>query len=75
MYGVKDWLEIANHLVVVAGVPRAHVDQRMTWDHWINRYARNPNFVRFWNQLQDAGDLASYDAKFVRYVDDAIRNA
>ncbi len=39
-----------------------------TWQNWIDGYARNPNFVAFWNHLDETGDASSYGGEFVRHV-------
>jgi len=39
-----------------------------TWQNWIDGYARNPNFVAFWNHLDETGDASSYGREFVQHV-------
>lgn len=52
-----------------------HKDQWGTWDHWVARYAKNPNFAAFWGHLDKADDSASYGADFVSYVRGKIQSA
>lgn len=52
-----------------------HIQEWKTWEHWIDRYAQNPNFVAFWGRLDETGDSASYSHDFVSYIKDKIQNA
>lgn len=45
-----------------------------TWKHWLERYSQNPNFVAFWQHLDDCGDKASYGADFLALIDDKLRH-
>ena len=44
------------------------VEQWKTWEHWLDRYLQNPNFVRFWQHLAAAKDEASYGEQFMDLV-------
>jgi hypothetical protein len=48
--------------------PTWEAQEWKTWQHWIERYAANPNFVAFWNQARDGRDSMSYGPEFVAHV-------
>lgn len=36
-----------------------------TWNKWVDEYLKNPNFVRFWDQVSSQ---SCYDERFQRYL-------
>ncbi len=68
-------LERAHYFLLKSPVAGSewHVEQWKSWNHWVERYTRNPNFVAFWRHLDDGLDEASYGDEFVSYIQSKIR--
>ena len=68
LYKGKEWENVSDKKKKVS----EEWQEWQQWEHWLDRYALNPNFIAFWDHLDDMQDEASYDSEFVAFIKDKI---